>query len=835
MNAPGTSGFADRLAEFGDATALIAGDGRRISYAALAAAADAVPLPAQPTLAMLAITPTIESITLYLALLRGRHPVILVDDVDSLVGRAVRDLYRPWLPGQDWAAVPSTPLHPELAVLLSTSGSTGSPKLVRLSHRAIAANAASIATYLDIGPADRAITSLPLHYSYGLSVLHSHLSAGAATILTDASVADAEFWALFEREGATHLAGVPYSYELLDRGGFRDRALPSLRTLTQAGGRLPQHRVAQFADWAAARGVRFFVMYGQTEATARIAYLPPELAASHSDCIGVAIPGGQLHLRRADGGDAGNGPGELVYRGANVMMGYATSPADLAAPAQPPELATGDLAERTPEGLFRITGRMNRFSKLFGLRISHDEVERRLTADGLIAMVSGDDSALAVVIEGAVPPGLAATLAARHGLPASAIRVVGVASLPRLPSGKADYAAARALAAAAAAPATHRDSVAAVFAEAFPGIAISADDSFASLGGDSLNYVTFAMALEDVIGPLPADWHLIRLADLAAREGGPQPSRWLRRIESDIALRAAAISAVVMVHTGIGLGAAGEMIPGLGGGSLALMILFGFNMGRFQAGRLARGLGGTVVRDFFLRVMLPYFALLIAYGLYKRGLDPASLLLVSAWQGRSGNMLEPYWFLETAAQAVLLVAALFAVPAVRRLAQDRPLRLAWGLVAAGLATKFGFALVHDQAALLHRTLDDNLVWLGIGWLAALSPPAWQRRGLLLIALGLASLDWGVASSRTIWAVLTLATLMLVPRLPVPRPAASGIALIARASFMIYLTHMIVLNVFELRLDLASPLITLPVALLVGVLSAQAMDYLLARLRLGPRG
>ena len=172
----------------------------------------------------------------------------------------------------------SRPLHPELALLLSTSGSTGSPKLVRLSDRNVSSNAHTIGSYLELTPDDRGITALPLHYCYGLSVLHSHLAAGASVVLTDASVVDPCFTDALQAHGVTNVAGVPHTFELLERSG-RDRLnVPTLRFITQAGGRMAPDRVEQWVRRAERWGAKFYVMYGQTEATARMAYLPPEIA-----------------------------------------------------------------------------------------------------------------------------------------------------------------------------------------------------------------------------------------------------------------------------------------------------------------------------------------------------------------------------------------------------------------------------------------------------------------------------------------------------------------------------------------------------------------------------
>ena len=227
-------------------------------------------------------------------------------------------------------------LHADLALLLSTSGSTGSPKLVRLSYENLDSNAESIAEYLDIDSADRAMTSLPLSYCYGLSVLHSHLTRGAAVIVTGLSVVDPGFWDLARTAQATAFAGVPYTFELLDRVGFADLDLPSLRYVTQAGGKLGADQVRKFAELGRRRGWDLVVMYGQTEATARMAYLPVDRVLDAPEAIGVPIPGGRFTI---------DDDGELIYHGPNVMLGYAESAEDFAlGPHRSIALRTGDLA-----------------------------------------------------------------------------------------------------------------------------------------------------------------------------------------------------------------------------------------------------------------------------------------------------------------------------------------------------------------------------------------------------------------------------------------------------------------------------------------------------------
>jgi acyl-CoA synthetase (AMP-forming)/AMP-acid ligase II len=368
--------------------------------------------------------PDAVSAIAYLAAFRAGHAVILLEaDADPT---AIVETYDPRyvISGETVEvreqAAPAE-LHPDLRVLLSTSGSTGSPKLVRLTEANVRANAASIAQYLELGPGERAIQSLPLSYSYGLSVLNSHLHAGASVAFTPHSVIRPEFWADLRRHEATSFAGVPYAYAMLERIGMRDMDLPSLRTMTQAGGRLDPEVAARYAAHR-----RFFVMYGQTEATARIAYVPPERLADKPGSIGIPIPGGELSVD----------DGELVYRGPNVMMGYATTRADLARGDElGGVLRTGDLGHHDDDGFFYVTGRAKRIAKVYGQRINLDEVEAAI--DGPAGAIAGDDR-IDVFAEREAD---ARALAARFRLPPRALRVHTIERLPVKSSGKVDYAA----------------------------------------------------------------------------------------------------------------------------------------------------------------------------------------------------------------------------------------------------------------------------------------------------------------------------------------------------------------------------------------------------------
>lgn len=293
----------------------------------------------------------------------------------------------------------------DLALLLTTSGSTGSPKLVRQSYRNIQSNAEAIVSYLHLDKEERPIVTLPMNYTYGLSILHSHLLVGATILLTEYPVNNKYFWEFFQKEGATSFGGVPYTYEMLKRIHFFKMNLPTLKTMTQAGGRLSPDLQREFADYAWERKIQFVPMYGQTEATARMAYLPADRCREKIGSIGVAIPNG--HMEIVDGNDnpilEPYQPGELVYRGENVTLGYAENRKDLDKGDEfQGVLHTGDIAQMDEEGFFYIVGRAKRFLKLFGSRINLDEVDlliRQKFQDLECATTGTDDKMISYVTD----------------------------------------------------------------------------------------------------------------------------------------------------------------------------------------------------------------------------------------------------------------------------------------------------------------------------------------------------------------------------------------------------------------------------------------------------
>ena len=461
--------FWNTLERFGERTALITETGEHITYSALLARADEIAGAAgSRCLAFLMCRNCADAAAGYVGFLRrGIVPVLLAENLDTSMLEGLLESYRPayfYLPNEKapdlpgvtaWRGESYTLLHlpyeqdyklpEELALLLTTSGSTGSPKLVRQSGRNIEANTRSIAEYLGILSEDRAITTLPMQYTYGLSILQSHLSVGAAVILTDKTLMDKEFLALLKEQKATTFGGVPYIYEMLKKLRFDRMNLPSLRYLTQAGGKLPKELAEEFIQTCKRKNMKFIVMYGQTEATARMAYLPWEHAESHAASIGIAIPGGEFWLADPEGAPIlePETTGELVYRGPNVTLGYAENRFDLCKPDENHgELRTGDMAKRDAKGFYYIVGRKKRFLKLFGSRVNLDEVEGLLNRAGIPCACAGVDDRLDVYITDGSLLGQAERFIKEHtAINPNGFQLHVIEEIPRNDSGKVLYSA----------------------------------------------------------------------------------------------------------------------------------------------------------------------------------------------------------------------------------------------------------------------------------------------------------------------------------------------------------------------------------------------------------
>ena len=336
------------------------------------------------------------------------------------------------------------PLFEQLGLLLTTSGSTASPKFVRQSYANVLDNALAIVKYLEIDETERPITTLPMNYTYGLSIINSHLLVGATILITDKGLMQKEFWGFFKEAGATSFGGVPYTYEMLDRLRFTRMKLPTLRYMTQAGGKILPELHEKFAQYAAEQGKKFVVMYGQCEATARMGYLPPEKAVEKKGSMGIVIPGGRFHLIDANGAEITKPytTGELVYEGKNVTLGYAECGADLIkGDERNGILETGDMAQFDDDGFYYIVGRKKRFLKIYGNRVNLDEVDRLIKGSfGIEAASTGvDDHMYIFVTDEKDADPVRSFVIEKTKLNPAAFKVIVIDEIPKNDSGKTLY------------------------------------------------------------------------------------------------------------------------------------------------------------------------------------------------------------------------------------------------------------------------------------------------------------------------------------------------------------------------------------------------------------
>lgn len=461
--------FWDLPSKYGD-TPCVHHEGGEISYGELALLADSLFRGKARGVVFILCNRNVETITGYLGALRkGVVPLMLPHDLGDTALEEYLLVYRPsyiWMaaarassladrhPAQlvqvqnSFALVqfawpdPVVEPHPDLALLMPTSGSTGDPKLVRLSYRNIQANAVSIAGYLSINATDVAITNLPLNYSYGLSILNSHLLVGAQLVVSECNVLDRGYWDLVRAKSVTNISGVPFSYAMLQKLRFERLDLPSLRFMTQAGGHMAPETTRYFVEVCRAKGIDFFTMYGQTEATARIAYVPPGRALEKLGSVGVPIPGGRVEIVTSPAVEPGSSAGELVYYGENVSMGYASCREDLArGDDNQGRLCTGDLALVDDEGFITIVGRLRRFAKIYGHNVNLDQVEHILKTAGVEAMVTALDDRLLIHVIAGHEDRVAEIMRDRLTVPPTSLHVRSVEAFPVLANGKRDYQA----------------------------------------------------------------------------------------------------------------------------------------------------------------------------------------------------------------------------------------------------------------------------------------------------------------------------------------------------------------------------------------------------------
>lgn len=336
------------------------------------------------------------------------------------------------------------PINEKLQLLMTTSGSTGSPKLVRYKKGNLEANAKNVAIAFGWTKDERPICDLGMQYTMGLNVINTHLYVGATVLLTTYNLFSGEFWEYLKAEKATNFTGVPFSYDIFARLHFDRMDLPYLTTLSQGGGKLTDKRFIWLADYAKKNNKRFIASFGTTETSARMCVLPAEYAETKVGSIGKAIPEGELFLVDSDGNVLTDlvAEGEMCYKGPNVTMGYAICREDLNKGDEWNGIyRTGDLARRDEDGCYYVTGRLSRFLKLLSYRVSLDQCERLIQEQfNIECACTGTDQRMDIYITDVDKvKEVQDFVCNKTGLFRNLFKVFAIDSIPRNDSGKIKY------------------------------------------------------------------------------------------------------------------------------------------------------------------------------------------------------------------------------------------------------------------------------------------------------------------------------------------------------------------------------------------------------------
>lgn len=786
---------------FQNNTAVITESGEAISYLELEVLVEEFvkSFDSESGLILIECANEIQPLICYLAALKANLPAFLVNPKDSINISTILSTYPisyHFIQNNgSWALENKTvkntsSFHPSLSVVLSTSGSTGNAKQIKLSQKNIISNAESIASYLGLTETDRAITTLPFNYSYGLSVINSHLSAGGSVVLNELTVTDDNFWESFKQHQCTSFAGVPYIYELLERTNFQTQDLPSLRYFTQAGGRLSAEKVKLFSLLAKKKSAEFYVMYGQTEATARMAYLPPELATDFPDCIGVSIPGGEFNLL-----DDTNSTitetgidGELVYRGPNIMMGYATKASDLLVDEKLDTLKTGDVAQVNAKGLYRITGRINRFIKPFGIRLGLDELESTFENEGVSCFCTGNDNELLIAVSNtALQNQVMARALELTRLPESCVRVVVASEPPRLSNGKVDYKTLqeqfpKVEPTLMSAQGSIQDQLIAIYKARLNTNEVTPQDTFKTLGGSSLTYVQTSLDIEKTLGTVPDHWETRSIDELATLATKKTGRGWVSKLESSSIVRCYSVLAVVINHAGLSF---------MAGGAALLLLVSGLNLLRFQWEALLNGNTKPFFISMTINVLLPYWTILIILPILKG--DPINfpaIFLVMNNIPDTGVVPLPAWFICALAQSIFITALPIMYKPLRSWVRDNGFSYAGILLTIAIAAR-----VLDQYFKWGETYGlsgKEITWcywlFALGFLGFAATEVRQKQIASVLTIFLPVVFFPNDLSRMITVALGGLLLIWFQSISIPSLVKPMIASVGGASLFIYMLH-----------------------------------------------
>jgi len=329
-----------------------------------------------------------------------------------------------------------------LFILLSTSGSIGNPKCVKLSYGNIIKNSNSINRYLKLNRNDRTITTMPWNYSYGMSIINTHLLTGGSILVTNNSIMEKSFWSLLDQISITNFNGVPFTYEILKKIGINRLLKLHLKFITQAGGKMNSPLSDEITSLCKSNKIKFFVMYGQTEASPRMSFTEKTFKKTHSTCIGKPIYGGKFYLvKNKKKIKKINSIGELYFKGNNVFKGYSESYKDLfnKKKINSKLLETGDFAKFDKDGNYYLVGRKSRFVKIYGVRIGFDSIEDNLRENGILSAVVSKNEKLLIFIKKRISTKIKKDISQIIKIKVSDFNLIKISKFPRNENNKIAY------------------------------------------------------------------------------------------------------------------------------------------------------------------------------------------------------------------------------------------------------------------------------------------------------------------------------------------------------------------------------------------------------------
>lgn len=762
-------------------------------------------------------------------------PLRGADDRDRIQAANVHQILTP-REGGDWM---SRSFHPrisdDVALISFTSGTEGTPKGVLLTHRNLANVITRLNSLMQVDDSIREYVGIPVYHSFGFGRCRAVAAAGGQFFIPSNGFNPAEIGTMLKAGEINAISAVPSLWRVLlanqDLIGQAGRRVRWIEIGSQYMSRSEKEDLKQLFPEA-----RIVQHYGLTEASRSTLLEIHETEGEALESVGRALDGVALKL---------SPEGQIAIRGEHVAPSYLIDGRKVPIQDEQGWLLTKDLG-RLEEGYLYYEGRADDIINCGGIKVHPEALETKIYArightqglaicrkpdrvrgEGFLVAVTKDVALSPVQLREAV---LQATQ--EFGVNAgNAIAVVEVESLPKTATGKIQRKRLSEQFADLETPTAQDRSlegtpIQIAFCRSLNRSRVNPDDTFISLGGDSLSYVQLAMELERHLGYLPKTWEQLAIADLEKLV--PQRQAY-RSIETSVFLRALAIFGVVSSHS--------NLLPMLPGGAMLLLLVSGTNLARFQSQALFQGRFLQPIVSLLKNLLVPYLVIAIAYQLWKGQPDFSVLFMVSNFVDPLVSSIFPVWFLNVLVQLIIGVTILFAVRPIREFASVAPWKFGLLLMAAGVVSNRLMPLVWDTSHLFHR-LPHMMLWVFmLGWMIQFASDRMRRIVTAVLLTAIVPSLGGIGDSRTWWLILGGNLLIWLPYLSVPHWVKSPLQVLSAAAYYIYLTHMIFIHIMLNGLGIEQPLVNAIVAVAGGVCVWFGLQWIQQRIsdRRGVRG